>query len=422
METAASYGSAALSGVSTFIVLLGVFLPEIAILAGFLSDLMNVQVRHMPTSAFGVLAAVLNWGVALLIGPKPANASFFSLPERNAVSASSSPEAAAISKLTSLFPPTLLGVASPLAMGNATAAAAPTPTNTVQAARQIVAAANPIPVPVPAPLAGVTGTPPDTANVSNRPDGNTPSGSVFQFNFSGYPASGVGGPNPSAFPIDSEAKASQAARRDASAANAAGVNQLKNLNRVKVGSVSQVGAPEGGGKKKSQKGGGARLTDIVNDQFNPCAVRGLGAFDVAKRPMGIAVLTTIFFVYLLDMSVNKKRNTNEQIAYWGVAIAVLGVNIYAHMKLSCVDGLFSASVFVPLIIGLVVGGAAFGIYQNLGPSYLPMDSETPSGSSVNAPTGQYSACASGNGGDFVCDAYLNGRRIGTVSPSTGEIA
>ena len=185
--------------------------------------------------------------------------------------------------------------------------------------------------------------------------------------------------------------------------------------------MSQVGAPEGGGKKKSQKGG-ARLADIVNDQFNPCAVRGLGAFDVAKRPMGIAVLTTIFFIYLLDMSVNKKRNTNEQIAYWGVAIAVLGVNIYAHMKLSCVDGLFSASVFVPLIIGLVVGGSAFAIYQRLGPSYLPMDSETPSGSSVNAPTGQYSACASGNGGDFVCDAYLNGRRIGTVSPSTGEIA
>jgi hypothetical protein len=269
-----------------------------------------------------------------------------------------------------------------------------------------VAAANPVP------LAGVTGTPPDTANVSNRPDGDTPDGDGGE----------------SLIDLLTKRRYTSYVPGQAAAAGSAflapprtGENQIKNLNRVKVGSVSQVGAPEGGGKKKSQKGG-ARLTDIVNDQFNPCAVRGLGAFDVAKRPMGIAVLTTIFFVYLLDMSVNKKRNTNEQIAYWGVAIAVLGVNIYAHMKLSCVDGLFSASVLVPLIIGLVVGGSAFGIYQNLGPSYLPMDSETPSGSSVNAPTGEYSACASGNGGDFVCDAYLNGRRIGTVSPSTGEIA
>jgi hypothetical protein len=154
---------------------------------------------------------------------------------------------------------------------------------------------------------------------------------------------------------------------------------------------------------------------MVNDQFNPCAVRGLGTFDVAKRPMGIAVLATIFFVYLLDMSVNKKRTTGEQISYWAVASAVLGVNIYAYWTLGCADSLLS--IAVPLLVGLVVGGSAFAIYQKLGPSYLPMDSET----GAVTPSGEYSACASGNGGDFVCDAYLNGQRIGTVSPSTGEV-
>jgi hypothetical protein len=45
-----------------------------------------------------------------------------------------------------------------------------------------------------------------------------------------------------------------------------------------------------------------------------------------------------------------------------------------------------------------------------------MDAEAPS--AANAPTGEYSACASGNGGDFVCDAYLNGKRIGTVGSAT----
>ena len=360
--------------------LIGVFLPEIAILAGFLSDLMNVRVRHMPTSAFGVLAAVLNWAVALLIGPKPENASFFSLPQRNAVSASASPEAAAISKLGKLFPPTLLGVASPLPMGNT--ATAPTPTNTVQVAKQVVAAANPVATPS---MPSADG--PTPVVIENDDDNMTVAEVLAQRTKIRRPHS-VAGPGQTAWEKGS-----------AFPPNPSVLN--------------------GRGRGSSQKGG-ARLADMVNDHFNPCAVRGLGTFDVAKRPMGIAVLTTIFFVYLLDMSVNNKRNTNEQIAYWGVAIAVLGVNIYAHMKLNCVDGLFSLSVFVPLIIGLVVGGSAFAIYQKLGPSYLPMDAETPEESGEN-PTGQYSACASGNGGDFVCDAYLNGRRIGTVSPSTGEI-
>jgi hypothetical protein len=155
---------------------------------------------------------------------------------------------------------------------------------------------------------------------------------------------------------------------------------------------------------------------MVNDQFNPCAVRGLGTFDVAKRPMGIAVLTTIFFVYLLDMSVNKKRTTGEQISYWFVAAGVLGANIYAYRTLGCVDSWLS--VIVPLAVGLAVGGSAFAIYQRLGPSFLPMDAEAPSQAEGTAPTGEYSACASGNGGDFVCDAYLNGRRIATVGSAT----
>ena len=162
--------------------------------------------------------------------------------------------------------------------------------------------------------------------------------------------------------------------------------------------------------------GGARLADIVNDQFNPCAVRGLGSFDVSKRPMGIAVLACIFFVYLLDMSVNKKRTTGEQISYWFVAAGVLGANIYAYRTLGCVDSWLS--IIVPLAVGLAVGGSAFAIYQKLGPSYLPMDAEAPSAAEGNAPTGEYSACASGNGGDFVCDAYLNGQRIGTVGSAT----
>uniref|UniRef100_A0A6C0HK08 Uncharacterized protein n=1 Tax=viral metagenome TaxID=1070528 RepID=A0A6C0HK08_9ZZZZ len=376
METAASYGSAALSGVSTFIVLLGVFLPEIAILAGFLSDLMNVRVRHMPTSAFGVLAAVANWALALLIGPKPENASFFSLPTRNSVSPSSSPEAAAIASVGRLFnapAATLLGVSSPLA-SSPTIKPTTNPTRTVQSAADVatsvIAAATPGVAPAPD-----TPTPNLVRPVA---ESVAPPASVIQNFYSSAPHSAAPpgqraweGSNPSAF-------------NPASAAPG----------------------------RRSRLRGGAKLADIVNDQFNPCAVRGLGTFDVSKRPMGIAVLACIFFVYLLDMSVNKKRTTGEQISYWFVAAGVLGANIYAYRTLGCVDSWLS--VIVPLAVGLVVGGSAFAIYQKLGPEYLPMDSEAPSAANGTAPTGEYSACASGDGGDFVCDAYLNGQRIGTV--------
>lgn len=369
METVA----AATSSISTFIVLLGVFLPEIAILAGFISDLMNVRVRHMPTSAFGVVAAILNWVVALVVGPKPENASFFSLPSRNSVSPTSSPAAAALSKVSRLFSPpdTLLGVASPLGSQKSTSTG---PTNTVrQAAVSAIAAVAPTPI--------------AAAPAPPTPDGNTPSLNTddeddrvtVQFSRNRRRPASYAPPGQTAWD-----------RGSAFPPNPSVLN--------------------GRGRSNSQKGG-SKLADMVNDRFNPCAVRGLGTFDVSKRPMGIAVLTTIFFIYLLDMSVNKKRSTSEQISYWAVASAILGVNIYAYWTLGCADSVLS--VAVPLIIGLIVGGSAFAIYQKLGPSYLPMDTQAPSGGGVT-PTGEYSACAAGNGGDFVCDAYLNGERIGTV--------
>lgn len=335
---------------------------------------MNVRVRHMPTSAFGILAAVVNWALALLIGPKPENASFFSLPTRNSVSPSSSPEAAAIAKVGKLFnapAATLLGVSAPLA----SAGIRPTnnPTRTVQsAASQVIAAA----------------TPGATPSITSRPDTPTPTLAVPAVAASVAPPRGRSKLTREIYEGDDDDALSAWAGSHVPGAAA------------RAGSAFPMN-------------GGARLADIVNDQFNPCAVRGLGSFDVSKRPMGIAVLATIFFVYLLDMTVNKKRTTGEQISYWFVAAGVLGANIYAYRTLGCVDSWLS--VIVPLAVGLAVGGSAFAIYQRLGPSYLPMDAEAPSAAEGTAPTGEYSACASGNGGDFVCDAYLNGQRIGTVA-------
>jgi hypothetical protein len=425
METAASV----LSGVSTLIVFLGVFLPEIAILAGFLSDLLNLQVRHIPTSAFGILAAILNWVVAWLFsffgGPTPTVSSFgsawnwasTSIGSTGTGGSSSSSgglgaQAAAISNMLNARV-TRLGVGAPVPPPSSGRGSGGR--NVVQ---QAAAAAAPVmaaaaPGPIPQLPAGTNGTPQDPLDISNDPDGDTPgaagssgaASTIFNiFTAPRAPASGTGGATDVSYFRPNQSVYDERAA-------AAGVNQLKNLRNVPVSSVSQAaplspGSP--GGRVRRSQAGGARLAEFVDDKFNPCAVRGLGFFNVTTRPMGIAVLTTIFFVYLLDMTVNKKRTRSEQTAYWLVAMGILGLNTYSYYKLGCIDSFFS--VFTPLCVGLFVGGMAFWIYQSAGKDYLPMDPET------GPVTGEYSKCASSDGGgDFVCDAYLNGERIGTVA-------
>ena len=411
-----------LSGVSTFIVFLGVFLPEIAILAGFVSDLVNLQVRHIPTSAFGILAAMLNWLIAWIFsflgGPAPAVSSFGSawnwasaaISGTGSGSGGLGAQAAAISGILN---GTRLGVGSPVPLP---AASRPGARNVVQ---QVAAAAAPVmaaaaPGSVPQPLAAA-GSEPDSAGITSSADGTTPGSPgapIFNFNITS-PTQPAPAPAPAPAPrpplsqaatttfnsgfLTEEAKQRRRTEK-------AGRNQLRNVGRVR-GSASTIGGGGGSGQT-----GGAKLAEFVDDAFNPCAVRGLGFFNVSTRPMGIAVLTTIFFVYLLDMSVNKKRTPSEQTAYWLVAMGILGLNTYSYYRLGCIDSFFS--VFTPLCVGLFVGGIAFWIYQSTGKDYLPMDPES------GPATGEYSKCsATDGGGDFVCDAYLNGRKIGTVAKS-----
>ena len=431
METAASV----LSGVSTLIVFLGVFLPEIAILAGFLSDLLNLQVRHIPTSAFGILAAILNWVVAWLFsffgGPTPTVSTFGSAWNWASTSIGSTgtggsssgglgAQAAAISNMLNARV-TRLGVGAPVPppssgrgsggrnvvqQAAATAAAAAAP---------IVAAAAPGPIPqLPA---GTNGTPQDSPEIGDDPDGDTPgaaagsgaASTIFNI-FTAPPRPPMSQAATTTYNSGFLAPEALQRRQTAKAELRSGP---VDVNRIPFSSVSQAaplspGSPGGRVRRSQSQAGGARLAEFVDDKFNPCAVRGLGFFNVTTRPMGIAVLTTIFFVYLLDMTVNKKRTRSEQTAYWLVAMGILGLNTYSYYKLGCIDSFFS--VFTPLCVGLFVGGMAFWIYQSAGKDYLPMDPET------GPVTGEYSKCASSDGGgDFVCDAYLNGERIGTVA-------
>jgi hypothetical protein len=149
--------------------------------------------------------------------------------------------------------------------------------------------------------------------------------------------------------------------------------------------------------------------------FNPCAIRGLGMFDTAGSPMGLAALGSIFAIYFLDMFVGNKRTPAEIGGYLGFSAAVFALNLFAFKQFNClpdtsIGGLLRASA-LPLVIGLSVGSISFGVINASYPEFLPLDAQaiTSDPQSSNQPR-----CGKPNDQDqFVCDAYKDGKRIST---------
>jgi hypothetical protein len=146
-------------------------------------------------------------------------------------------------------------------------------------------------------------------------------------------------------------------------------------------------------------------------KFNPCSIRGLGMFDVAKSPMGMAALSSVFAVYILDMTIDKKRDTKDIGIYLGFSGIVYLLNLYSYSSFKCYGDTFGAAArasILPLAVGLIGGGAGFFALKYGFPSYLPLDPTT-----VNSPS--QPTCAPPNDQDqFVCDAWKDGKKISTA--------
>ena len=162
-------------------------------------------------------------------------------------------------------------------------------------------------------------------------------------------------------------------------------------------------------------GVGAPLMGGGDANFNPCAIRGLGMFDTAGSPMGLAALGSIFMIYFLDMVVNKKRMPAEIGGYAVFSAAVFALNSFSYKEYSCIAetsiaGILKASA-LPLAIGLGVGGISFATMNASYPGFLPLDAHA-----INSDpqTSNQAKCGKPNDQDqFVCDAYKDGKRIST---------
>ena len=159
------------------------------------------------------------------------------------------------------------------------------------------------------------------------------------------------------------------------------------------------------------RGGGGEIPSEMISKFNPCSIRGLGMFDIAKSPMGIAALSSVFAVYILDMTIDKKRDTKDIGVYLGFSGLVYLLNLYSYSSFKCYGDTFGSAAkasVLPLFVGLLGGTAGFFTLKYAFPSYLPLDATT-----VNSPS--QPTCAPPNDQDqFVCDAWKDGKKISTA--------
>lgn len=161
-----------------------------------------------------------------------------------------------------------------------------------------------------------------------------------------------------------------------------------------------------GGRRRNKQTGGASYA------LNPSSILGIPLGSKAQ-PAGLAVIVAIAVIYCLDAIMGKRYGS--ALAFQVIfAIAIVCGYAFSYYT---TEGFGSGILWlVPLIVGIAVGGIGYVVMRQTGPQFLPLDPEN-----AGTPTGEYSKCAKaagGNGGgagEYVCDAYLNGQRIGTVS-------
>lgn len=332
------------SGFGSSFRMLGAFLgalsPDITLLSGFVSDIINGSFRYSVTSIIGVISVILHWIVGgLLYG----------------FTKESTPSAVA-------------AVASAVASAAASSAAAEQLLGTGSEP------SNPSPPPPVIPFIRRRKGPGSVSTMSSLPS------------LAGQTLPGIG-------------------------SRTAALNSR--LGPMIPGARPSRSVTLRGGSEEGQEGGSWEIPEDLRNSFNPCSIRGLGMFDISKSPMGMAALSSVFAVYLMDMTLNNKRSGKDIFVYLGFSGVVYALNLFSYTQFKCYGDSFgdaAKSTLLPIILGLAVGAAGFTTLKTTFPAYLPLDPHNNIGDPALPSTS--STCAPPNDQDqFVCDAYKNGKRV-----------
>jgi hypothetical protein len=344
---ARSESSGMSSSLTTFAAFFGALSPDITLLSGFVSDIINGSFRYSVTSIIGVISVIVHWVVAgLMYG-------FAKDSGPSAVAAAASALAAAAS--SSAATEQLLGTGSePSSILPSIPPSGPAPE-----VRRVIRKVR---------------APGSVSTMSSLPSLAGPRSVI--------------GPGSRTAALNSR------------------------LGPVIPGSRPSRSVTLRGGAEDEQMGGGWEIPEEMKASFNPCSIRGLGMFDISKSPMGMAALSSVFAVYLLDMVTGNKRSSKDILVYLGFSGVVYGLNLFSYMKFKCYGdgfGEVAKSTILPIVLGLAVGSAGFATLKTTFPGYLPLDAHN---MSDPASPSKHATCAPPNDQDqFVCDAYKNGKRI-----------
>jgi hypothetical protein len=355
-----------LDSIKVFAVLGGALAPDIVLLIGFISDLMNMKFRFSVTSMIGIIAVVVHWGLGSM---------FFG-------SGSGTPTI--IQQVTQ-------------AASNAASAIAPGPS------APSVSPGNP----------------------------TNPSSQLLGVGTAVPPILSALGKKAEKAKTDAEFATARAAALEKAAASSIGTPSTLDLNDTPKTAVARKS--RNASKKSSDKTsklvaeklvGGTQLPSMIADKFNPCAIRGLGMFDVKGSPMGLAALSAVFAVYFLDMTAGKKRTGTQTGGYLGFSTLALLFNIYAYREFGCfqdpsIMGILKSSA-LPLITGFTVGGIGYSVLKSRYIDFLPLDGQVldtgaPTNGPSSVPSDNSPSCSVPNDDNqMVCDAYQDGKRITSV--------
>lgn len=149
---------------------------------------------------------------------------------------------------------------------------------------------------------------------------------------------------------------------------------------------------------KRQAGGAVYPASVISR--DPTVVRGLGFLDTQKSPMGLAILSFIFMIYLMDMSVNKKRDVGDIVLNFFTGLLIICLNMASYFVFKSYGNNTSERVWAitkATGLGGVLGIMIFYILNAYAKQYLPLDPKNGFGNKCNSPF-IYDAAS----GDCIC--------------------
>ena len=152
-------------------------------------------------------------------------------------------------------------------------------------------------------------------------------------------------------------------------AGESGISMPKLPNLFKKKEPAVAATPLFSGTDTGASVGRAPVTGGAMSAWNGCEVYGFQSLQSPYAPQGLVVTATIFWYYLLDLSMN--RNPLDTIATALAFPLFFGLQIWQLSSCEKFSESVAAKSAIALVEGLIIGGTGFGIIQSSIPDRLP---------------------------------------------------